>query len=362
MLQLAATPYTLHFRKPAPTSRGMLTNRTIWLVRAWRSEAPDAIGWGECGPMPGLSRDDTPAFDATVARFCAEFNQAAMTRMEAAQRWASELAAAWPAFAFGVETALRDLATGSRQQLWDTPFTRGEGGLPTHGLIWMDDVDGILRQVEAKVAAGFDVIKLKIGALPFAEELVLLRAVRAAFPAVDLRLDANGAFPPEVALDRLESLAQFGVSLVEQPVSPGQWDVLAELCRHSPVPLALDEELIPLDTPAARAALLAAVRPQYLILKPMLLGGIAASEAWIAQARAHNIGWIVNSLLESAIGLNAICQWTSAVGAGQVHGLGTGALFTNNLQSPLRLESHLLQYDPSAAWQFPPLPPPQELD
>ncbi|MBE2240509.1 MAG: o-succinylbenzoate synthase [Caldilineaceae bacterium] len=362
MLQLAATPYTLHFRNPAPTSRGMLTSRTIWFVRAWRSEAPDAIGWGECGPMPGLSRDHAPAFDATVARFCAEFNQAAMTRLEAARRWTSRLVAAWPAFAFGVETALRDLATGSRQQLWDTPFARGEDGLPTHGLIWMDDVDGALRQVEAKVAAGFSVIKMKIGALPFAEELALLRAVCAAFPAIDLRLDANGAFTPEVALDRLESLAQFGVRLVEQPVAPGQWDVLAALCRHSPVPVALDEELIPLDTPAARTALLAAVRPQYLILKPMLLGGIAASEAWIAEARERNIGWIINSLLESAIGLNAICQWTSAVGAGQVHGLGTGALFTNNLQSPLRLQGHLLQYDPAVAWQFPPLARPQERD
>jgi O-succinylbenzoate synthase len=232
MLQLAATPYTLYFRKPAPTSRGLLTTRAIWLLRAWDRAAPAVIGWGEAGPLPGLSRDDTPEFAATVADTCVRFNQACIPNQAAAQKWVQRLPATWPSLAFGVEMALRDLTTGGRQRLWDTPFARGETGQPTHGLIWMDDVDGILRQVEAKIAAGFAVIKLKIGALPFADELALLRTLRAAWPAVEVRLDANGAFTAEDALDRLDSLAGLNIAFVEQPVRPGQWGVLAELCRH----------------------------------------------------------------------------------------------------------------------------------
>jgi L-alanine-DL-glutamate epimerase-like enolase superfamily enzyme len=217
----------------------------------------------------------------------------------------------------------------------------------------MDDAEGILRHVAAKVAAGFEVIKLKVGALPFADELALLHDLRRAWPAVELRLDANGAFAPDDALDRLDSLARFGVAFVEQPVRPGQWGVLADLCRYSPVPVALDEELIAIRTPAERERLLSEVRPQLLILKPALLGGFAACESWIAEARTHGIGWIANSLLESNIGLNAICQWTSAVGDGWVHGLGTGALFTNNVLSPLALQGNRLRLSPAQSWQWP---------
>lgn len=346
MLQLAVTPYTLHFRQPAPTSRGALTTRAIWFVRAWEQSAPDVVGWGEAGPLPGLSRDDAPEYAATVDALCARFNQAGVTDFATAQRWVERLTAAWPSLAFGLEMALRDLATGGRRQLWNTPFTRKECGQPTHGLIWMADVEGMLRQVEAKIAAGFSVIKLKIGALPFAEELALLRTLRARWPHVEVRLDANGAFTPEEALDRLDSLGAFDIAFVEQPVRPGQWGVLADLCRHSPVPVALDEELIPICTPAARDRLLTEVRPQYLVLKPTLLGGFAASNAWIAEAERRSIGWIINSLLESNIGLNAICQWASAIGGDRVHGLGTGGLFTNNAPSPVSLRGNRLYFTP----------------
>lgn len=353
MIQLAATPYTLHFRKPAPTSRGLLTTRAIWLVRAWDDAMPGVTGWGEAGPLPGLSRDDTPDFAATIADLCVRFNQTGVPDVAAAQAWIQRLAAAWPSLAFGVEMALRDLATGGRQRLWNTPFARGESGQPTHGLIWMDDIDGILRQVEAKIAAGFAVIKLKIGALPFADELALLRTLRATWPAVEVRLDANGAFTAEDALDCLDSLADLAIAFVEQPVRPGQWGVLAELCRHSPIPVALDEELIPIRTPADRARLLTEVRPQFLILKPALLGGFAASAAWRAEAERRSIGWIINSLLESNIGLNAICQWTSAIGGAQVHGLGTGGLFSNNVPSPLSLQGNQLYLCQQQPWQWP---------
>jgi L-alanine-DL-glutamate epimerase-like enolase superfamily enzyme len=217
----------------------------------------------------------------------------------------------------------------------------------------MADVDGMLRQVEARIAAGFDVIKLKIGALPFEDELTLLRTLRRRWPKIEVRLDANGAFTPVEALDRLDSLREFNIAFVEQPVRPGQWGVLAELCRHSPIPVALDEELIPIRTPADRVRLLSEVRPQLLILKPTLLGGFAASLAWITEAEQRSIGWIINSLLESNLGLNAICQWTSAVGGDRVHGLGTGGLFSNNIPSPLLLEKNRLYLSQMQTWQLP---------
>lgn len=353
MLQLAATPYTLHFRKPAPTSRGALTARAIWIVRTWWSDAPDQVGLGEGGPLPGLSRDDATTFGASTDAFCAEFNAAGIVSFADAQQWTERLVEERPSLAFGVEMALRDLAMGARRCWWETPFARGECGLPTHGLIWMDDVNGILRQVEAKIAAGFAVIKMKVGALPFAQELGMLREIRAAYPAVELRLDANGAFAPEEALDRLDDLAPLNIAFVEQPISAGSWGVLAELCRHSPIPIGLDEELISIRTPDERDALLSTVRPQFLILKPALLGGFAASEAWIAEAEARNIRWIVNSLLESNIGLNAICQWTSAIGGRRVHGLGAGGLFANNVPSPLTLRGNRLRLEASHPWQIP---------
>lgn len=352
MLHLASTPYTLHFRKPAPTSRGALTTRAIWFIRASYDEAPESAGWGECGPLPGLSRDDTPTFGAAVERFCAEFNRARHADVNSALATVQQAAGAWPSLTFGVETALLDLASGGRQRLWDTPFARGECGLPTHGLIWMDTPDGILRQIETKVASGFHVIKMKIGALPFAEEIALLRIVRDAFPAVELRLDANGAFAPHDALHRLDELAAFDVAFIEQPIRRGQWGVLGELCRHSPIPIALDEELISITTAGERDALLSAVRPQVLIVKPALLGGFAVCQAWIADAHARSIQWFANSLLESNIGLNAICQWTSACGGTRVHGLGTGSLFTNNVAGPLCLRDSQLVVQSSLCWEL----------
>ncbi|MCS6826773.1 MAG: o-succinylbenzoate synthase [Caldilinea sp.] len=358
MFHLAVTPYQLFFRKPAPTSRGMLTTRTVWFVRVWRSEAPDQVGWGESGPLPNLSRDNCEDFGALAEQFCARFNDAQIDSFDTAQTWVQQIAWDLPALAFGVEMALRDLRTGAQRRWWDTPFTRGESALPTHGLIWMDDFDGVLQQIETKIATGFMVIKLKIGAMPFEEELALLRTVRSAYPNIEIRLDANGAFKPAEALDRLDALGPLDIAFVEQPVRVGAWSVLADLCRHSPVPIALDEEMIPIRSPQERDALLSIVRPQFLIIKPTLLGGFAAGQKWIDEAETRNIRWIINSLLESNLGLNAICQWTSAIGGAQVHGLGTGSLFSNNIPSPLTLRGAQLQTDLSGAWRLPELAQP----
>lgn len=352
MLHIAAIPYTLRFHKPAPTSRGPLTTRSVWFLRVWDDNAPGISGWGEAGPLPGLSRDDCDAFGAEVARTCAAFHRSGYSNVAEARSAAEDLIVPWPSLAFGVETALLDLAGGGRQRLWDTPFARGEAGLPTHGLIWMDTPEGILRQVEAKIGAGYDVIKMKIGALPFAEEVALLQHLRDAFPDVEVRLDANGAFAPDEAVHRLDALAAFDVAFVEQPVRSGQWAAMTEVCRRSPVPIALDEELIPIISTEERRALLDAVRPHYLILKPALLGGFSACEAWISDAEERGVRWIANSLLESNIGLNAICQWTSATGGETVHGLGSGTLFANNIDGPIHLRGAQLELNRDRQWDF----------
>ena len=347
MLRLALSPYTLQFAKPAATSRGALTQRHILLLRAWDTGDPSVVGWGECGPIQGLSRDDIADFADEAAAVCGAINAGYLpTQADLAHL---------PSFAFGLDTALRDLAGGGSHSLWDTPFTSGECTLPTHGLIWMDSPEGLLRQVEAKIAAGFRVIKMKVGALPLARELELLAAIRGTYPPgqIELRLDANGAFDPAAALATLEAFARFDVAFLEQPIPAGHWPLAAELCRRSPVGIALDEELIGVTDAGTRRALLDTIQPQHLILKPALLGGFTAAEEWIADAEARGIQWWTNSLLESNIGLSAICQWTAALGGDRTHGLGTGGLFTNNFPSPIRLAGSRLIYDRELAWNLP---------
>lgn len=347
MLRFSARRHTLHFRKPAATSRGLLTVRRLLLITISDDRQPGVAGIGECGPVPGLSSDDVPDFAERVERSCTLLTA---ERLEAPEiggvtaRLAQEPELAphrLPSLLFGLETALRDFAGGGRQRLWETPFSRGETGLPTHGLIWMESAAGLLAQIERKVAAGHTVVKLKVGALPWAEELALLQTVRRrwAAAALEVRLDANGAFGSVAEAEaRLADLAPLGISYLEQPLAAGRREETAYLCRCSPVPLVLDEELIGV-APAAAGALLHQLRPHGIILKPSLLGGFRAAEAWLAQAEALGIRWWTNSLLESNIGLNAICQWTARVdpAGATVHGLGTGQLFVENLPPAMEL-------------------------
>lgn len=346
MLQITAHPYSLQFKRPAATSRGALTTRQVYFLRAVSNEQPNVIGWGECGPMPGLSVDDRPDFGEQLQRVCRQIN-AGMLLEEI------DLTTL-PSLAFGLETALRDWATGGQQCLFNTPFSRKEAPLATHGLIWMDTPDNVLRQIETKLAQGFRVIKMKVGALPLDQECAMLGAIRQVHSAdqIQLRLDANGAFTPENALDTLTRFAEFAIHFLEQPIRPKQWAALAELCAHSPIPIALDEELIGVHQPAQQQALLETIRPQHMILKPSLLGGFAASEAWIKRAESMGCQWWINSMLESNIGLNALCQWTSALDSERIHGLGTGQLFTNNIPSPLQLQGPWLSLNPATEWNF----------
>ncbi|MCB0256370.1 MAG: o-succinylbenzoate synthase [Anaerolineae bacterium] len=341
MMRITAIPYTLQFKRPAMTSRGALHARPVVFLRAG---SDGVIGWGECGPVPCLSPDDRPDFPDVVQSVCDRINAGAPTET-------IDLSGL-PSLAFGLETALRDLETGGRQQLFNTPFARGKSSLATHGLVWIDTPDAMLAQIEAKIAAGCRVVKMKVGALPLEQELALLAEFRRRWPPdyVELRLDANGAWQSvEQALVALEQLAAFDPSFVEQPLPAGRWADTAAVCARSPVPIALDEELIGAVNPAQ---LLDAIQPQHLVLKPSLLGGLAACETWIVEAAKRGIQWWINSLLESNVGLNAIAQWTSARDTGRVHGLGTGRLFTNNIPSPLRLDGCGLRLDPDSAWIF----------
>lgn len=346
MLHLSLHPHTLQFKRPARTSRGALETRSLWFLRVWNDQRPELVGWGECGPVPQLSVDAGVDFERFVYKELMEL-----------PLWKTPfnmpIFATVPAFAFALETALLDLASGGQQRLFDTAFSRGEAGLTTHGLIWMDEMAGVLEQIERKVVQGFSVIKMKVGALPFADEVALLREVRRCHPTIELRLDANGAFNIEDALVKLEELACMDVAFLEQPIRAGQWQAMAEICRQSPIPIGLDEELIGISDPAQQRALVETIRPHHLILKPTLLGGFTACERWIRLADTIGAPWWANSLLESNLGLNAICQWISSVGGNRIHGLGTGQLFVENLQSPLRLDGAQMWIDPQVDWVLP---------
>ncbi len=339
--------YTLRFRKPAGTSRGPLRTKTVFFIRLTDRRRPDRVGLGECAPWPGLSLDDRPDFEEQLADVCVRLNRGSSP--------AERELADFPALTFGLEMAWRDWEQGGARQLFDNDFSLRRKPIPIHGLIWMGAPADMLQQVHLKVSQGHTCIKLKIGALDFAEECALLAEIRRHYPPerIELRLDANGAFPPEVALDRLEELAQFQIHSIEQPLKPGQWPALAALCARSPVRVALDEELIGIASTARRKELLEAIKPHYLVLKPALLGGFAAAEAWIALAREAGIGWWVNSALESNIGLNALCQWTSTLNPATVQGLGTGQLYTNNIPSPIKRVRGALVYDTTAGWDLP---------
>lgn len=335
-LKITVEPRLFHFKKPAGTSRGVYTVRRSWYVHA--TDGRGSEGWGECAPLPQLSCDDRPDYEDVLRRLCDE--------VECDGRLDTERWRAFPSMVFGLETALRQLERGGSFALWDTPFARGETGICINGLIWMGSHDDMYRQICRKMEAGYRCIKLKIGAIDFEEELDLLRFIRSRFPAsdVELRVDANGAFPPSVALERLERLAALDLHSIEQPIRAGQWDEMACLTAESPLPIAFDEELIGVNTREDKACLLDRLRPQYIVLKPSLHGGMCGCREWIEEAGRRGIGWWVTSALESNVGLNAIAQWCATLQPVLPQGLGTGLLFTDNTPMPLEIRKDCLWY------------------
>jgi len=348
MFKVDVEERVLHFKQPAGTSRGVYTERRLWLVKV--SDGSD-VGIGECAPLPQLSCDDIPDYDEVLRAKCEEF-AAAIEQGTAAVTAFFETLRDYPSMLFGLETALLDMR-GKRDEgrciLFDTPFSRGEMGIPINGLVWMGSYEEMLQRMEQKLEQGFRCVKLKIGAIDFDRELDLIRKIRSRFShhEVELRLDANGAFPFDEALYKLELLSQYNIHSIEQPIRQGQWSFMAELCRESPLPIALDEELIGVNDPDQKRQMLNIIKPRYIILKPSLHGGMMGTREWISIARDMGIGSWITSALESNIGLNAVAQlcadiYKAPLGGMMPQGLGTGQLFTDNIPMPLEIRGDQL--------------------
>ncbi|MDD4419565.1 MAG: o-succinylbenzoate synthase [Bacteroides graminisolvens] len=337
MYNIQITPRLLHFKQPAGTSRGVYNTRKVWYIEISSMENPSIKGIGECAPLPNLSCDDVPQYEEVLQQACSRVAREGNIPTESLRNY--------PSILFGLETALRHYETGSLA-LWNTPFSRGEAGIPINGLIWMGNFEEMYRQIEAKMEAGYRCIKLKIGAIDFDAELTLLKHIRSRFSVkdIELRVDANGAFSPAEAMHKLDALSKLDLHSIEQPIRAGQWEEMARLTARTPLPIALDEELIGHNTPKITQELLSAIRPQYIILKPSLHGGICGSNEWIAEAEKQNIGWWVTSALEANIGLNAIAQWCATLHNALPQGLGTGQLFTDNIDLPLEIRKDCLWF------------------
>lgn len=332
-------PKNLHFKKPAGTSRGTYTERKSWFLVLSSNDDPDRWGVGECAPLPELSCDDVPEYEEVLAKACQNFANTGRVDIEGLRDY--------PSIQFGLETALMHFEANSLA-LWDTPFSRGETGIPINGLIWMGSYAEMLKQISDKIQSGFRCLKLKIGAIDFEDELDILRMIREQFSAreIELRVDANGAFSPADAMLKLNRLAELDLHSIEQPVRAGQWEEMALLTANSPIPIALDEELIGHNTPEMKKKLLSEIQPQYIVLKPSLHGGFYGCHEWIKEAEDQQIGWWITSALESNIGLNAIAQWCATFNNPLPQGLGTGSLFTDNIDSPLEMREDRLWFNP----------------
>ncbi len=348
--------HTLHFRFEAGTSRGTLTEKTSYLIRIRDDANAAVVGYGECGPLVGLSYDDRPDFEEKLAGYCREFNEMDLELFSwnVAIILDQLISPAFPSILFGFESAMVDFLAGGCRVLYPSDFTRGQQNIPINGLVWMGDRAFMQAQIDEKLRAGFTTIKLKIGAIDFEQECDLLAGIRERFSAdqITLRVDANGAFHPADAMAKLERLAQYTLHSIEQPIAAGQPDLMAELCQHTPVPIALDEELIGQMEYVHKYRLLKKIRPQYIILKPTLLGGLRHCDEWIELAGRLNIDWWITSALESNIGLNAIAQYTAQFKNFLPHGLGTGQLYYNNIESPLHITNGQLHYGSGQEWNL----------
>lgn len=331
--------HSLQFKRPSGTSRGILTTKDSWFLILTQD---GKRGVGECSLLSGLSYDDTRDFEKQLAALCTALNE--QVSLPDLQQW--------PALQMGYETALLDLAADRPFELFPSAFTSGSDSIPINGLVWMGSFDYMSQQIKTLLEKGFDCIKLKIGAIHFEEELKLLAQIRKEFNAseVIIRVDANGAFSPAKALEQLKRLSDYELHSIEQPLAVNQWEALSDLCEKSPLPIALDEELIGRFTEEECLTLLQTIQPAYIILKPSLLGGFQASEQWIKWAESQEIGWWVTSALESNVGLNAIAQWTYNQKYSGHQGLGTGSLFTNNIDSPLVIKKGCLWVDNLIPW------------
>jgi len=353
-LQFSYLKRTLIFRFDAGTSRGVLKTRDVYWIKAWDPKNPEIIGWGEAAPLVGLSPDYRDDFEVVLAKMLEKLNDESWeTSQEAVLLKMKDLIAfELPSVCFGLETAILDCMNGGKKRILVTDFFDAQKPIPINGLIWMGDRDFMLEQIDQKLGEGFDCIKMKIGAIDFEQEIALLGYIRSRFSPeqITLRVDANGAFSPNGALEKLKRLSEFGIQSIEQPIPAGNWGEMKKLCKTTPLAIALDEDLIGVKE---KEQLLDQIQPQHIILKPTLAGGILETQEWIKLAEARNIGWWMTSALESNIGLNAISQLASTFRSTIPQGLGTGKLYHNNLESPLEIKSGVIRYNPEISWEIP---------
>ncbi len=335
--------YILNFKRPSGTSRGVLTTKETWFLKITDG---DKVGFGECGILRSLSIDDRPDYEEKLQWVCNNINLGETMLWEELKHF--------PSIQIGVEMAFRSLNAENPFEIFPSEFTEGKASIPINGLIWMGKKGYMKSQIQEKIEAGFDCIKMKIGAIDFETELELLKYIRSEFSSeeIELRVDANGAFKPEEALEKLKRLSEFQLHSIEQPIKQGQWEKMANLCRETPLPIALDEELIGVFDVTKKQELLLTTKPQYIILKPSLIGGFKGTQEWINLAEENNTGWLITSALESNVGLNAISQFTYTKNSKMPQGLGTGSLYTNNIQCPLEVEKGNIQYNPATSWKF----------
>ncbi|MDP4268938.1 MAG: o-succinylbenzoate synthase [Bacteroidota bacterium] len=345
MLKTQFIPYQLIFKKPSGTSRGVLKTKETWFVKIWNEETPELFGLGECALFRGLGCDDRPDYETVLQSLSPD-----LPPLEELQTRLID----FPSILFGIETALWDLQNGGKRIIHPSAFSEGKDSIRINGLIWMGTKEEMRAQIIEKLEKGFTCIKLKIGAIDFEAEMDLLQSIRKEFSAdrIELRVDANGAFSPVDALQKLERLSKLNLHSIEQPIKAGQWEAMARLCKETPLPIALDEELIGVNHSERKTLLLDTIKPQYIILKPSLHGAFIGSREWIDLANERNINWWITSALESNVGLNAIAQWCYTLQNPMPQGLGTGLLYTNNFPSPLTLESERLFYKKENLWDL----------
>jgi o-succinylbenzoate synthase len=335
--------YVLNFKQPSGTSRGILRTKETWFIII---DSEGKCGIGECGLLRGLSIDDRPDYEDQLRWTCAHIHKGLEQLYDANKEF--------PSIQFGLEIAFKSLESLYPFELFPSSFTQGKASIPINGLIWMGSKTFMKQQIKDKIEAGFNCIKMKIGAIDFETEVGLLKSIRKEFSSKDmeLRVDANGAFQPQEALEKLKRLSELELHSIEQPIKSGQFKVMANLCEQTPLPIALDEELIEVFSVSKKEELLQTIQPQYIILKPSFIGGFMGTQEWIELAQSKNIGWWITSALESNVGLNAIAQWTFTLQNLLAQGLGTGSLFTNNFECPLQVKNGTLRYEKKRDWKF----------
>lgn len=336
-MRLQFAPYVLKFKEPAGTSRGILTEKITCIIRIYDENEPKLFGIGEAAIFPGLSPEADDRFFYKLMELQANFRIGEATDLTR-----------FPSLQFGLEQAIRDFSSGCRSIYNISSFVKGEESIEINGLIWMGDFDRMIERIDSKLSEGFKCIKLKIGAIDWNKEVEMIRHIRDKYSPeeVEIRVDANGGFTMDNCLPRLARLYDMGVHSIEQPIKAGSPDLMRFLCEVSPLPIALDEELIGKFTLKEKAGLLDEINPKYIVIKPTLTGGYSGASEWIEEAEKRGIGWWITSSLESNIGLNALAQWVATLDVRMAQGLGTGALFTNNFESPLYLKGDKLLYDP----------------